>query len=152
MLLGRGAFADVFLGINSDTGEFLAVKQLRQPIQISATSSSSSNGSLPLSSLSTQASSSKEAVEIALLEKEIGLLRTLSHPLLVRYYGFTIEGGRLHIILEYVSGGSIAKNLETFGAFNENHVSSIALVGSKGSHTQREPFRSVGILLKYWRV
>ncbi len=64
-LLGTGAFGRVFLGLNEDTGELLAVKEV-------ALSGSTME---------------KAAEQLRGLEAEVALLRGLSHPNIVRYLG-----------------------------------------------------------------
>jgi len=53
------------------------------------------------------------------LKHEIALLRSLSHPHIVRYLGSSSDDANLNIFLEYVSGGSISKMLKDYGVFNE---------------------------------
>ena len=53
------------------------------------------------------------------LQSEINLLKQLNHPNIVKYID-TIQGSDfLHIVLEYVEGGSLAHTLKKFGVFSE---------------------------------
>lgn len=92
-ILGQGAFGTVFLGLNVDTGEMLAVKQLD--------------------------TSDVSAKEMASLEHEISMLRGLHHHNIVRYYGTERTPDTLSILLEYVPGGSIRTMLDRFGPLGE---------------------------------
>lgn len=58
-ILGQGAFGIVYLGLNTDTGELMAVKQMS------------------IEDVSTR--------ELKSLENEISLLRNLQHPNIVSY-------------------------------------------------------------------
>ncbi|XP_028770819.1 mitogen-activated protein kinase kinase kinase NPK1 isoform X2 [Neltuma alba] len=98
-LIGCGAFGRVYMGMNLDSGELLAVKQ----VLIAASS----------------ASKEKAQTHIKELEEEVKLLKDLSHPNIVRYLGTVREEDTLNILLEFVPGGSISSLLGKFGAFPE---------------------------------
>ncbi|KAJ3042546.1 hypothetical protein HDV00_007080 [Rhizophlyctis rosea] len=53
------------------------------------------------------------------LFKEVDLLKSLSHPNIVRYEGFIQQGGHLNIILEFIEGGSLISLMKTFGPLPE---------------------------------
>ncbi|KAK6122661.1 hypothetical protein DH2020_043601 [Rehmannia glutinosa] len=56
------------------------------------------------------------------LEKEVNLLKNLSHPNIVRYLGTAREEDSLNILLEFVPGGSISSLLGKFGSFPESVI------------------------------
>ncbi|OIV90859.1 hypothetical protein TanjilG_15592 [Lupinus angustifolius] len=101
-LIGCGAFGQVYMGMNLDSGELLAVKQ----VLIAANS----------------ASKEKAQAHIKELEEEVKLLKDLSHPNIVRYLGTVREEDTINIFLEFVSGGSISSLLGKFGAFPETVI------------------------------
>jgi serine/threonine protein kinase len=72
-VLGQGAFGVVFLGLNVDTGELMAVKQMA------------------IDEVSTK--------ELSSLENEINLLRSLRHPNIVRYIGTEVRLGSMTFCL-----------------------------------------------------
>ncbi|CAN1778175.1 Mitogen-activated protein kinase kinase kinase YODA [Linum perenne] len=94
--LGRGTFGDVFLGFNSESGEMCAMKEV---------------------TLFSDDAKSRESVQQ--LGQEIAMLSRLRHPNIVQYYGTETVEDKLYIYLEYVSGGSIHKLLQDYGAFGE---------------------------------
>ncbi|KAJ8755645.1 hypothetical protein K2173_022240 [Erythroxylum novogranatense] len=98
-LIGCGAFGHVYMGMNLDSGELLAVKQV----------SIAANG----------ASRERAQSHIKELEEEVKLLQNLSHPNIVRYLGTVREEETLNILLEFVPGGSISSLLSKFGPFPE---------------------------------
>jgi len=98
-LIGSGAYGRVYMGMNLDSGQLLAVKQ----VLIAA-----NNGS-----------KEKAQAHIRELEEEVKLLRNLSHPNIVRYLGTAREEEALNILLEFVPGGSISSLLGKFGSFTE---------------------------------
>ncbi|KAL5786605.1 hypothetical protein ACOSQ2_008997 [Xanthoceras sorbifolium] len=98
-LIGCGAFGRVYMGMNLDSGELLAVKQ----VLIAA------NG----------ASKEKAQAHVKELEEEVKLLKDLSHQNIVRYLGTVREEESLNILLEFVPGGSISSLLGKFGSFPE---------------------------------
>ncbi|POO02238.1 Serine/threonine protein kinase [Trema orientale] len=101
-LIGCGAFGRVYMGMNLDSGELLAVKQ----VLIAANS----------------ASKEKTQAHIRELEEEVKLLKNLSHPNIVRYLGTARENESLNILLEFVPGGSISSLLGKFGSFPESVI------------------------------
>lgn len=98
-LIGCGAFGHVYMGMNLDSGELLAVKQVLIG--------------------TNNASKEKAQAHIRELEDEVKLLRNLSHPNIVRYLGTVREDETLNILLEFVPGGSISSLLGKFGSFPE---------------------------------
>lgn len=101
-LIGSGAFGRVYMGMNLDSGELIAVKQ----VSIAASS----------------ASKEKTQAHIRELEEEVRLLKNLSHPNIVRYLGTAREADSLNILLEFVPGGSISSLLGKFGSFPESVI------------------------------
>lgn len=93
-ILGQGAFGIVYLGLNIDTGELMAVKQIA------------------VEEVSTR--------ELSSLQNEINLLRTLRHPNIVRYIATEVTPSALSILLEYVPGGSLKALIDKFGRLEEN--------------------------------
>jgi serine/threonine protein kinase len=93
-ILGKGAFGVVFLGLNIDTGELMAIKQMT------------------LDDISKK--------ELYSLENEINMLRSLRHPNIVRYIGTEATPSTLSIFLEYVPGGSLKSLIDKFGRLEES--------------------------------
>ncbi|KAG8373043.1 hypothetical protein BUALT_Bualt12G0129800 [Buddleja alternifolia] len=100
-LIGCGAFGRVYMGMNLDSGELLAVKEV---------------------SIAANSTSKKTQEYIMELEKEVNLLKNLSHPNIVRYLGTAREEDSLYILLEFVPGGSISSLLGKFGSFPESVI------------------------------
>ncbi|XP_008793818.2 mitogen-activated protein kinase kinase kinase NPK1-like [Phoenix dactylifera] len=98
-LIGCGAFGQVYMGMNLDSGELLAVKQVLIG--------------------KNNASREKAQAHIRELEEEVKLLKKLSHRNIVRYLGTVREEETLNILLEFVPGGSISSLLGKFGSFPE---------------------------------
>ncbi|XP_017228865.1 mitogen-activated protein kinase kinase kinase 3 isoform X1 [Daucus carota subsp. sativus] len=95
-LLGRGTFGHVYLGFNSESGQMCAIKEVRLVIDDQT---------------------SKECLKQ--LNQEIALLSKLSQRNIVQYLGSELGEETLSVYLEYVSGGSIHKLLQEYGAFGE---------------------------------
>jgi mitogen-activated protein kinase kinase kinase len=94
--IGQGTFGTVYKGLNERTGELLAIKE------ICLVDGSES--------------------DVKELRKEISIMWDLDHENIVRYIGTAQTERYLYIIIEYISGGSIASMLAQFGAFSENLV------------------------------
>lgn len=102
-LIGSGGFANVYSGINTQTGELVAIKE----IQISDMSNRS---------------------ELLAIEKEFALLRQLRHPNVVRYIMFeqSVSQKMCRIVMEFMAGGSAQGLTQKFGPLTESIVRQFA--------------------------
>ncbi|KAK9470484.1 kinase-like domain-containing protein [Dipodascopsis tothii] len=94
--LGKGAFGAVYRALNWETGETVAVKQIRL-------------ADLPRS-------------EVKTIMTEIDLLKNLKHPNIVEYRAFVKDDDCLYMILEYCENGSLRSIYKRFGKFPETLV------------------------------
>lgn len=106
-LIGQGAFGSVYLGMDNETGQLMAVKQVSIGRQNGAGGGTAA---------------AKFAEHLKSLEAEVLLLRDLHHPNIVCYLGTERSSEALNIFLEYVPGGSIASLVAKFGSFSESVV------------------------------
>ncbi|XP_045074276.1 serine/threonine-protein kinase Chk1 isoform X2 [Coregonus clupeaformis] len=83
--LGEGAYGEVRLLVNRQTGEAVAVKVI-------------------------DTSQGKECSEN--VKKEICINKVLSHPNIVRFFGHRREGPTVYLFLEYCSGGELFDRIE----------------------------------------
>jgi mitogen-activated protein kinase kinase kinase len=106
-LIGKGTYGRVYLGINADTGEVLAVKQVEVNARI--------------------AGQDKDRISemVAAMDQEIDTMQHLEHPHIVQYLGFERGELSISIYLEYISGGSIGSCLRKHGKFEESVVKSL---------------------------
>lgn len=106
-LIGKGTFGRVYLGMNTNTGELLAVKQVEV------------NHKAP----NTDPSKIREMVKA--LDLEIDTMQHLDHVNIVQYLGCEKKEFSISIFLEYISGGSVGSCLRKHGKFEEAVVSSL---------------------------
>ncbi|KAK5132964.1 hypothetical protein LTR08_008327 [Meristemomyces frigidus] len=106
-LIGKGTFGRVYLGMNTTTGELLAVKQVEV------------NPKLP----NTDPAKIREMVKA--LDIEIDTMQHLDHVNIVQYLGCEKKEFSISIFLEYISGGSVGSCLRKHGKFEESVVSSL---------------------------
>ncbi|XP_066912872.1 mitogen-activated protein kinase kinase kinase 3-like isoform X2 [Clytia hemisphaerica] len=100
-LLGVGAFGQVYLGYDEESGKELAIKCVKTMGQ-------------RLSVIEKQ---------VQELDNEIGVLRNLSHKNILRYYGFEkVKPSSMYIFMEYMPGGSMYALLQEKGGLNEDHL------------------------------
>lgn len=90
----------MFSGLNMDTGELLAIKQVLIP----------------------EFKTFKDLERIREIEDEIAVLSKLAHPNIVRYIGTERNEDTLNIFLEYAGGGSISSLVQKYGRFPEKVV------------------------------
>ncbi|KAF0464858.1 MAP kinase kinase kinase wis4 [Gigaspora margarita] len=86
--IGGGTFGSVYLAVNLDTGDLMAVKEIRFHDPTS------------LNKLYKQ------------VKDEMSVMEVLDHPNIVSYYGIEVHRDRVYIFMEYCSGGSLASQLE----------------------------------------
>ena len=98
-LLGQGGFGKVHIGLNTDTGELMAVK----------------NVTFNMSDPNLQH-------KIKQLQQEIEIMKPLNHPHIIRYFFTEKDGSSINIFMEYAPGGSIQKLLRSFGPLDEATV------------------------------
>ena len=91
--LGKGGFGTVYMGMHTESGEYVAVKQ----VYISH---------VPKDELDS-------------IKMEIELLKRLRHENIVRYVDSVEQDGTLNIVLEFVENGSLASIVKKFGVFKE---------------------------------
>lgn len=85
--VGRGAYADVYRGINLKTSQVVAIKQIALD----------------------------KDHDLLVLMGEIDLLKILKHENIVKYHGFVKTHTSLNVILEYCSGGSLRQHYKKLG-------------------------------------
>lgn len=123
--IGKGAFGKVYKALNIETGQIVAIKQ----ISISNISEDQAN----------------------LIQKEISLMKRLSHKNIVKYigkfYSDVISNDKyLSIVLEYVENGSISGIIKKFSVFQEGLVAffiSQVVLGLKYLHSQGVVHRDI---------
>ena len=103
-VIGQGAFGVVYLGLNNDTGQLIAIKEV------------------PLGTIGGAHGAAKQADLIRDLKNEVSLFQGLRHPNIVAYLGTQRSPKAINIFMEYVPGGSIATLLAKLGPFQESVV------------------------------
>ncbi|KAJ2606141.1 Suppressor of Sensor Kinase (SLN1), partial [Coemansia sp. RSA 1694] len=98
--IGGGAFGSVFAGHNLDTGEMMAVKEIRFP-------------SRPLES----ARGDHPGHRIA---REMEVMSMLQHPNIVTYYGIEVHRDKVYLFMELCSKGSLAQMIRDQGRIDED--------------------------------
>ncbi|KAJ7623201.1 STE/STE11/cdc15 protein kinase [Roridomyces roridus] len=106
--IGRGQFGSVYRALNLNTGQMVAVKRIR------------------LEGLKEE--------EVTTLMREVDLVKSLSHPSIVKYEGMARDQDTLSIVLEYAENGSLGQTLRAFGKLNERLVASYVVKILEGLH------------------
>ncbi|KAK0425093.1 hypothetical protein QR680_009024 [Steinernema hermaphroditum] len=90
--LGSGAFGQVFVCYDVETGRELALKRVHCDSRLSK--------------------------HVSSFENEINLLSTIQHPRIVQYMGLQRTDSSIVIFMEYMSGGSVKDLIDQFGALS----------------------------------
>jgi len=96
-LIGAGAYGQVYLCVDQDTGREIAMKVVETTFSNPATQK-----------------------EVRALEGEIQLLKNLNHERVVTYFGTAHDSKSISIFMEYMAGGSIHDKLHSEGALKES--------------------------------
>lgn len=106
-LIGKGTYGRVYVGMNADTGELLAVKQVEVNHKA--------------------ANHDKDRIKemVGALDQEIDTMQHLEHPNIVQYLGCERGELSISIYLEYIPGGSVGSCLRKHGKFEESVVKSL---------------------------
>ena len=109
-IIGSGTFGDVFKALNMEDGSLMAVKEV--------------------------CFDGDNEKELALLRREINLMRTLRHPHIVSYLGteIDIKLNKLYIFQEWVPGGSVKSILDQYGPLSESVVANYTAQTLLGLH------------------
>jgi serine/threonine protein kinase len=112
-LIGQGAFGSVYLGMNMANSQLVAIKQIRL---------ADANDSI-----------------IRSIQREMDVMMRLPpHPNCVRYLGHRESRRCVSVIMEFVSGGSVASLYNTVGVFHEATVRRYAAMALQGlAHLHR---------------
>eukprot|EP01060_Flectonema_neradi_P008747 TRINITY_DN16257_c0_g1_i2.p1 TRINITY_DN16257_c0_g1~~TRINITY_DN16257_c0_g1_i2.p1 ORF type:complete len:703 (+),score=97.14 TRINITY_DN16257_c0_g1_i2:220-2328(+) len=98
-LLGQGQFGKVYLGLNEDTGQLLAIKVI-----------------------DFTHINEKTQARLADLQNEIKVMKKLTHPKIVGYVCSERIGSSIYIFMEFIPGGSLASLLHQLGELSERTV------------------------------
>ncbi|KAJ2611255.1 Suppressor of Sensor Kinase (SLN1) [Coemansia sp. RSA 1365] len=105
--IGGGAFGAVYVGYNLDTGEVMAVKEIRFPAR-------------PLQSAPRAASESDSAQHAgARIVREMEVMAMLQHPNVVSYYGIEVHREKVYLFMELCTRGSLAQVIKDQGRLDE---------------------------------
>ncbi|KAF1816959.1 hypothetical protein P152DRAFT_445123 [Eremomyces bilateralis CBS 781.70] len=101
--VGGGTFGSVYAALNMDTGQLMAVKEIRlQDPQL-----------IPNI--------------VGQIRDEMSVLQVLDHPNIVSYYGIEPHRDKVYIFMEYCNGGSVSALLEHGRIEDENIIQVYAL-------------------------
>ncbi|WPG99818.1 map kinase kinase kinase wis4 [Acrodontium crateriforme] len=98
--VGGGTFGSVYLAMNLDSTQLMAVKEIRlqDPKMIPTI--------------------------VSQIRDEMGVLQVLSHPNVVQYYGIEPHRDKVYIFMEYCSGGPLSALLE-YGRIEDEMVTQV---------------------------
>ncbi|PIA14153.1 kinase-like protein [Coemansia reversa NRRL 1564] len=103
--IGGGAFGAVYVGYNLDSGEVMAVKEIRFPAR-------------PLQSAPLAAPDSAQHAG-ARIVREMEVMAMLQHPNVVSYYGIEVHREKVYLFMELCTRGSLAQVIKDQGRLDE---------------------------------
>lgn len=105
-LLGEGAFAQVKLATNRDSGEKCAIKIIKKK--------------------------GYDPKEMEFLMREVDIMKSVSHPNVVNTIDIFDSPPQLHIVLEYMQGGELFDIIAEAGSFSEQQAAQVTRDVIKG--------------------
>ncbi|KAJ2078264.1 Suppressor of Sensor Kinase (SLN1) [Coemansia sp. RSA 988] len=103
--IGGGAFGAVYIGYNLDSGEVMAVKEIRFPAR-------------PLQNTPRAAPDSAQHAG-ARIVREMEVMSMLQHPNVVSYYGIEVHREKVYLFMELCTRGSLAQLVKDQGRVDE---------------------------------
>ncbi|KAJ2603115.1 Suppressor of Sensor Kinase (SLN1) [Coemansia sp. RSA 1722] len=100
--IGGGAFGAVYVGYNIDSGEMMAVKEIRLPSRGLNQDSAADSG--------------------AKIVREMEVMSMLQHPNIVTYYGIEVHRDKVYLFMELCGRGSLAQLIRDQGQLDEESV------------------------------
>ncbi|MDP2438364.1 MAG: protein kinase [archaeon] len=94
--LGKGEFSTVILGIDKQTGEKVAIKQIQ-----------------------------KNDMDTSRLETEVMILKAVQHPNIIELKGFFDTDDMLYLVMELVTGGELFSRIVELGSYTEEMASQV---------------------------
>jgi len=94
--IGKGGNSTVYLAMNTDTSELIAVKEFKR------------------TSLSEE--------DMNQLLQEYELFASFDHPNLVKQYGFEFTAGKINIYMQYVPGGAVSSVISQYKNLHEGII------------------------------
>jgi hypothetical protein len=91
--IGKGGFATVYRALDTERGDFVAIKQIEKRLLASD--------------------------QLPKIMQEAELLKKLSHPNVVGFRASVETPKHIHFVLEFVEGGSLYRVVKKFGTFTE---------------------------------
>ncbi|KAJ2896835.1 Suppressor of Sensor Kinase (SLN1), partial [Coemansia aciculifera] len=112
--IGGGAYGSVYIGFNLDTGELMAVKEIRFP-------------SLPLERAPAGLGRDGGGDAVAgrdhpghKIAREMEVMSMLQHPNIVTYYGIEVHREKVYLFMELCTKGSLAQVIRDQGRIDED--------------------------------
>lgn len=99
--IGKGNFADVYMGLCNETNKKFAIKSIKK-----------------------DKLDSEEILEH--LFSEIKIMRKIDHPNIIKLHKVYESGSHIHLIIDYAEGASLFERFK-FHKFSENNIARIAL-------------------------
>ena len=97
--IGKGNFSEVHIGLHRETGERVAVKVV--------------------DTLKTEQFSKKSRSVALNIDSEMEVLRSLSHPNIIRFYAMYRALSNVHLVIEYMDGGDLLNRILEKGCYND---------------------------------
>ncbi|KAJ2728915.1 Suppressor of Sensor Kinase (SLN1) [Coemansia sp. BCRC 34962] len=112
--IGGGAFGSVYIGYNLDTGEMMAVKEIRFPSRpLERAPAGLGHGMRAGGEVGRDHPGHKIA-------REMKVMSMLQHPNIVTYYGFEVHREKVYLFMELCSKGSLAQVIRDQGRIEED--------------------------------
>ncbi|KAJ2484496.1 Suppressor of Sensor Kinase (SLN1) [Coemansia sp. RSA 2320] len=117
--IGRGAFGSVYNGYNIDTGEIMAVKEIRFPNRPVERAAAGAGGLAGANNGGGGGADKDRDHPGHKIVREMEVMSMLQHPNIVTYYGIEVHREKVYLFMENCTRGSLAQFVRDQGRLDE---------------------------------
>ncbi|KAJ1800533.1 Suppressor of Sensor Kinase (SLN1) [Coemansia sp. RSA 2399] len=120
--IGGGAFGAVYVGYNLDTGDLMAVKEIRFPVRPPDRVAGIANANNANRGAGDDAQGGDQDNFGANIVREMEIMSMMQHENIVTYYGIEVHRDKVYLFMDLCTKGSLAQLIKDQGRLDEETV------------------------------